>query len=67
MHVNSDIPYPESSEHFLLELESFKLAYRKNDIIVRAEQRQVIEYRESKTRLGKSESLVNQVETDSSF
>jgi hypothetical protein len=54
MHVNSDIPHPESSEHFLLELESFKLAYRKNDIIVRAEQRQVIEYQESKTRLGQS-------------
>ncbi|KIM25913.1 hypothetical protein M408DRAFT_330909 [Serendipita vermifera MAFF 305830] len=51
MHVNSDIPHPESSEHFLLELESFRLAYRKNDIIVRAEERQVIEYQESKTRL----------------
>jgi hypothetical protein len=51
-HISSDIPHPESSEHFLLELESFKLAHRKSNIIIRAEEQRVIEYQESKARLG---------------
>ncbi|PVF99993.1 hypothetical protein CPB86DRAFT_824659 [Serendipita vermifera] len=51
MHINNALPHPESSEHFLLELENFRLAYRKNDIIVRSEERQVVEYQQSKTRI----------------
>ncbi|CAG7848577.1 SubName: Full=Uncharacterized protein {ECO:0000313/EMBL:CCA70676.1} [Serendipita indica DSM 11827] len=50
-HVNAETRHPESGEKFLLELETFGLAYRKNNIIVKAEQRQVIEYQEKKARL----------------
>jgi len=38
IHVDNDIPHSESGEHFLLDLsESFRLAYGKQDISVRAE------------------------------
>ncbi|KAG8814634.1 hypothetical protein FRC17_001034 [Serendipita sp. 399] len=50
-HLREDTRDAESGEKFLLELEGFALAYRKNSIIVKAEQRQVIEYQESKSRL----------------
>lgn len=53
MYINSDIPHPESSEHFVLELETFRLAYRKSDIIIRAEEQRVVEYQDSKARIGK--------------
>jgi hypothetical protein len=58
MHINSAIPHPESSEHFLLELENFQLANRKNDIIVHSEERQVVEYQQSKTRIGTQRALL---------
>ncbi|KAG8854398.1 hypothetical protein FRB91_003529 [Serendipita sp. 411] len=50
-HLREDTRDAESGEKFLLELEGFALAYRKNSIIVKAEQRQVVEYQESKARL----------------
>lgn len=61
-HINSDMPHPESSEHFLLELENFRLAYRKSNIIIRAEEQRVIEYQESKARLGKVDFTLHNVD-----
>jgi len=57
MHMNNDIPHSESSEHFLsIGAAGWRASdlhtVRRNDIIVRAEQRQVVEYQERKTRLG---------------
>lgn len=49
-HVNR--PHPDSREHFLLELESFRLGYERNNVIINAEERQVLEYQERKTQLG---------------